>query len=234
MEKMPAIPSSRQRQTAPLLLALLGFGLAGLMLGHWWAQLPVSRVDSAGTVQTFVWLAGGMLLAVVAAGLLYRCGTLARGDRVREPGSGLYLREHAEPYLRGQVAREERLGASRLALVLIRVDYLDRIRRDCGDAVAEQVVDLVSRQVCGQTRDGDLPVRQATNMIAVYLDCEEIEQAQAFGRRISMLLVNQQLESRGDVIKVDVSLGIALRAPGEDLDGLYARAERGFRAPHPV
>jgi diguanylate cyclase (GGDEF)-like protein len=232
MGKMPTLSSPHQRQTAPLLLALLGFGSAGLMLGHWWARASVGGVDPLGGGEPLPWLLGGVLLALAAVALLFAYCRGAADGRIREPGSGLYLREHADDYLLGQIAREERLGASRLALVLIRVDYLDRIRRNYGDVVARQVVDLVGRQVCGQTRDGDLPVRHAADVLAVYLDCDEIEQALAFGRRISMLLMNQQLESGGDVIKVDVSLGIALRAPGEELESLFSRAERGFQVSH--
>lgn len=204
------------------------------MVGQWWARLPPGTVDAVDTSLPLLWLIGGVLAALAASAVLFSCFRVAAAEGpVREPGSGLYLRAHADGYLQGQVAREERLGASRLALVLIRVDYLDRIQRRYGEAVARQVVDLVGRQVCGQTRDGDLPVRHDGDLLAVYLDCDEIEQAQAFGRRISMLLMNQQLEVRGDVIKVDVSLGIALRAPGEALDGLFSRAERGFAVPHP-
>ncbi|MCB1637103.1 MAG: hypothetical protein KDI51_21130, partial [Xanthomonadales bacterium] len=60
--------------------------------------------------------------------------------------------------------------------------------------------------------------------LAVFLHCREADQAVAFGRRLSMLLSGQQLDWHGDLIKVTVSMGIALRETGESMEQLNARA----------
>ena len=42
----------------------------------------------------------------------------------------------------------------------------------------------------------------------------------AFGRRLAMLLSGQQIGWRGDLIKVTVGMGVALRRTGESLEQL--------------
>jgi diguanylate cyclase (GGDEF)-like protein len=230
MQKNPSLLPGGQRHAASRLLLMLGFTLAGLLLGHWWTvQQPGAGGQGTGLWgQAALLLGCVLLLGFAVISVLLERSAAAREAQLRDPVSGLYRREHADGFLARQLAREERQGTSRLALVLIRVDHLDLLRRRYGSDVVEQALRLVGRQVRGQTRDGDLPVRHAEGMFAVYLDADEIEQAQAFGRRISMLLLSQQLDWHGDVIKVDVSLGIALRVPGEGLDTLLQRAARGF------
>jgi GGDEF domain-containing protein len=94
----------------------------------------------------------------------------------------------------------------------------------------DQVFGLLGRLICGQTRDGDIPARHGERSILVYLHCAESEQAQAFGRRLSMLLSREQIDWRGDAIKVSISMGIAIREPGETLDALHQRAGRHLTA----
>ena len=225
---MPSLSLSARRSPLILWLTILGIALGCLLLGYWWSEISTPGAGVAAAVQPFAWLGGLLLVALPVSVLVMRRSGALAADPLRDPVSGLYRREHADAFIGRQLAREDRAGVSHLALVLIRVDYLNDIRERYADAVVDQVISLVGGLVRGQTREGDLPVRHAADLIAVYLDCEEVEQAQAFGRRISMLLMNQQLERRGDVIKVDVSLGIALRTPGEDVDSLFRRATAGF------
>jgi diguanylate cyclase (GGDEF)-like protein len=228
MDTTPLLSLSPRRSPLILWSTIAGMVLAGLLLGYWWSDIWPARGETPAALQPIAWLGGLLLVALPVYVLVSRRSRAGAVDPLRDPVSGLYRREHADAFIGRQLAREERAGVSRLALVLIRIDYLNDIRERHADAVVDEVIGLVGGLVQGQTREGDLPVRHAADLIAVYLDCDEIDQAQAFGRRISVLLMNQQLDRRGDVIKVDVSLGIALRAGGEDINSLFRRAMAGF------
>jgi diguanylate cyclase (GGDEF)-like protein len=223
MDVIAVRPPHRRAGRAALLSALAGIILAGLALRHWLADATAAAPDvlSGGAP---VLLLGAALLCMLNAALLAHMRSAAMQSGVRDPDTGLYRRAYADEILPQWMARDDRGGHSELAALLLRVDYLDEIRRRYGIAGSERVLAAVGRLLSGQARGADLPVRYDDRQLVVFLHCAEAEQAVAFGRRIAMLLSAQQLEWRGDVIKVTASMGVALRRPGEPLDALLGRA----------
>lgn len=213
-----------ERGTGQKLAAVLGFTVLGVLLGRWWdLGLPLDDEGSIGDALLLL-LFGGLLLALAVALAIRMLRSSMADAHLREPVSGLYRRAYADEVMRGQIAREDRMADARIAVVLVRIRELAGLRRRHGAEVADQLVRIAGRQIDGQTRGGDIPTRHEADLLAVYLDCDELEQAEAFGRRIRMLLASQQFEWRGEVIKVEVGLGIARRQPGETIDALLARA----------
>ena len=219
------VEKDHQRSVVNLLSAVLGAGLIGIALVQWiggeatgdWASL-----DPAASGVVLLSLAAGVFLLSLA---VFQRFEIPRGDN--EPVdklSGLYLEPCANEMAERLVARDERAGRSELALVVISIDGLEQLVARYGDDVLESVLGLVGRQVRSQVRGSDIAFRMRPFLLGVYLHCEETEQASAFGRRIAVLLTTQQLEWRGDEIKLTVSMGIANRRAGEDLDQLRQRA----------
>lgn len=222
-----AADHDRQRSFVNLLSAVLGAGLIGVALMQWIGS------EAAGNWASVRPAASGMVLLSLAAGVFLL--SLAVFQRFQVPAannepvdklSGLYLEPYANEMAGRLVARDERAGRSELALVVISVDGLDHLVARYGDDVLEAVLGTVGRQVRSQVRGSDIAFRMRPYLLGVFLHCEETEQASAFGRRIAMLLTTQQLAWRGDEIKLTVSMGIATRHAGEDLDQLRQRAER--------
>jgi diguanylate cyclase (GGDEF)-like protein len=222
-----AVENDRQRSVVNLLSAVLGSGLIGVALMQW-----IGGATAGGwtTVQS---PASGLVLLSLAAGVFLL--SLAVFQRFQIPQaeseqfdklSGLHLEPSANEMVGRLVARDERAGRSEIALVVISIDGLEQLVARYGNEILKAALGLVGRQIRSQVRGSDIAFRIRPYLLGVYLHCEETEQASAFGRRIAMLLSTQQLEWQGDEIKLTVSMGIATRHAGEDLDQLRQRAER--------
>ncbi|MCB1773408.1 MAG: diguanylate cyclase [Gammaproteobacteria bacterium] len=224
---MPAAAADhdRQRSVVNLLSAVLGASLIGVALMQWVGGEAGGHWASATSA------ASGMVLLSLAAGVFLLSLAVFQRFQVppadREPVdklSGLYLEPCANEMAGRLVARDERTGRSELSLVVISVDGLEQLVERYGDDVLEAALGLVGRQVRSQVRGSDIAFRMRPYLLGVFLHCEETTQASAFGRRIAMLLSQQQLAWRGDEVKLTVSMGIVTRRAGEDLDALRLRA----------
>lgn len=221
----------RRQATTRAVLAFTVVGIAaGLATGRLMQAGP-GLTERAGTPHGGypALLLAVALLAILLAGVAFVRVRRSTVDVIaRDPVTALYTREYADETVPRLMARDDRDGCSELALVLIGVDYLDEVRRRYGDRAVDEVMHLVGRQICGQARAGDLPSRFDDAHLAVFLHCRETDQAVAFGRRLAMLLSGQQIDWHGDLIKVTVSMGVALRRTGESLEQLSGRAVAGL------
>lgn len=221
---------SGTRRTAQV-LAILGIVLIGIIIGNW-TNVPVDggtqTVETSGQAQR---RAGAtVLLTGVAASLIAAALLLMRRDRarpvdelLRDPATGFYRRAYVDAMLANLMARDDRNGRSQLALVSIHVDYLDDIDRRYGKAASERLLQFCARQLRGQCRECDLPQRN-DNGFEVFLQCEDVVQAEAFCRRLTLLLAREQFEVEGDVLKVETRMGAAVRDAGESVDSLRERS----------
>jgi len=206
--------------------ALAGTALGGFVAGNW-LNGGVGGWGAPGTSGLLGMLAGGaVLLLAIAAGLWLRRRAAAGDGTTLDPATGLFTRDYADTVIPGMMARDDRGAHGHVALIMLSIDFLDDIEQRHGPAAVAEVMAFAGRQVAGQTRAGDVPVRFDTRRLAVFLHCEEIEQAVAFGRRVSMLLAGQQLDCGGEVMKLTSCMGMVLREDGESLQALEARAEQ--------
>lgn len=221
----------RRQATTRAALAFTVVGIAAGLAAGRLMQAGPGLVERAGTPQggyQGLLLAVALLAALLAGVLLVRVRRGTVDATARDPVTTLYTRGYADEMVPRLMARDDRDGRSELALVLIGVDYLDEVRRRYGDRAVDEVMHLVGRQICGQARADDLPSRYDDVHLAVFLHCRETDQAVAFGRRLAMLLSGQQIDWHGDLIKVTVSMGVALRRTGESLEQLSGRAVAGL------
>lgn len=230
-----------QHMRVILLLVCVGIGLLGYVAGSWLnsGEAPgiAARVQSAqrasatlsSPLTAEIGLSAVMLLVVTlllfsAVALLLRGRHSSADDAMRDPTTRLYKRICMDEMVPALMARDDRAGISQMTLVMLRIDFLDDIRDRYGRPAADRVLEVLGRKVRSQTRAGDVPVRFDEQCLAVFLQCGEVEQAIAFGRRLGTLLAGEQLELGGDVIKITLSMGIAVRQPCESLQQLLVRA----------
>lgn len=223
-------------------MVLVGMGLIGFATGqdgdgHAGAIVTAGRAVAAGhgdslpQPQAAEMRLGGMVLLFAAAGLLTRGRVSQTAENpLRDAPTGLYNRLYTDEVVPGMAARHDRSGESQLAMLLLKIDFLDDIRRRYGQAAVDAVLALLGRHVLGQSRDGDIAAHIDAERVVVFVRCQEVEQATAFGRRLSMLLAREQLDWRGDVIKITSSMGVVMRDLGESMDSLYERATANLNA----
>lgn len=221
---------------AALFAALTGVGLVGYVIGSWFflgSDLPVAGSATiegvAGGGAAFALLAIGFGLLLVASTLLLRSRQTLSQAVMRDPLTGLYSRFYAAEALPGLFARDDRAGQSRLVLVRVEIDGLCDVRRRYGSRAAAVVLSTVGRHIRSQTREDDLPVEPDGEGFAIYLHCEEAEQARAFCRRLATLLRSEQLDWQGDVIKVSASMWITVRQVGESSGAMQQRSITGLQ-----
>lgn len=203
------------------MLAVAAVVLTCYVLAAWLGLAPLQGLPGAAAYPTLLATAVPVFAALVLGYGLRRGRARAAGQ---DPLAGLYSGPQADQVLPILMARDDRSGCSQLALVRVGVDRLDDLRRRYGDEAAARVLASLGRHIRSQTRGEDLPMRPDEHGFAVFLRCAEVEQAAAFCRRLATLARSDQLDWQGDVIKVALSMGVALREPGEPLDGLQARA----------
>ena len=218
---------SWQTRRVALLFAFVATTLVGIAIGGWMlSEEPPGRMPLSGAglrAPHTAFAAAGALLGISSV-LVWRKRRPRFDPATRDPHTGLYLREFVDESLRNQVALEDRDGHNRLALVLVDIDGLAQLRERYGGAAIGRMDALLGRQLRSQARAGDLPTQLGEGRFAVYLQCGEREQAEAYCRRVAMLLAGDQIDVRGDVLKVSATMRIAVRRPGEPLDVLYERA----------
>ncbi len=129
--------------------------------------------------------------------------------------------------------REAELQARPLSLAMIDLDDFKAINDHhghlCGDHVLTHVGQLLQRGL----RSHDLVGRYGGEEFMVILDTTELEQARRVMERIRERLAAQPLRCNGHEIPVRMSVGVALRQPGECCTQLLARADQAlYRAKH--
>lgn len=216
------------------LLAFLASGLLGMLLGRWTnpvvepgfgAPVVAAASGSPGQFPVEVVIVLSIVLVLL---LLWRRRAPALDHSPRDRTTGLYQPAFVAESLRNQFARDDREGRSHLALVLIEIDDLETLRGRYGRTAVDSISALLGQRIGSQVRAGDLPMRVSDSRYAVYLQCDELEQAAAFSRRVAMLLSRDQLEFRGDVVKLTTRSVNVLRSPGESPDSLLERAGQGL------
>lgn len=173
-------------------------------------------------------LALGFALLLIACALVLRSRQHLLQSGMHDPRTGLFTALYAAEALPVLVARDDRAGQSRLVLVLVEIDGIDDIGRRYGGRAVDLVLGTAGRLIRSQTREDDLPVEPDDEGFAIFLHCEEPDQAKAFCRRLATLLRSEQLDWHGDVIKVSASTRVVAREIGESIDALRRRARNEF------
>lgn len=219
--------AARHGQRGRLGMAWLLIGIvAALLLAQWLgaASAAIDLLAPGATADSA--LLGGLL---TGGGLAYFLGRQRqpRADAaLYDQATGLLRRAPADAVAATLVARDERDGASRLALVVVGIEGADATAQRYGQRAVEQLLAMVAVVLRTQCRGADLPFRLQSRELAVYLHSDGIEQAEAFVRRIGVLLASQQLDWRGDVLKPVVRSAIVMHRVDQSLEALTQEARQ--------
>ena len=202
---------------------LLVGAFVALVVSHWLGVAPaaIDRLSPKPGVDS-VLLAG----VLVGLGMAFVARRRASGidHALRDPATGLMRRAHADDVAVRLLARDEREGASRLALVVFEIADADVIASQYGQPAIEHLLATVAEILHTQCRGADVPFRFDRRVLGVYLTAEGLASAEGFARRIAVLLASQQLDCQGDVLKPVVISKIAMHRVGQTLDALQKQA----------
>lgn len=107
------------------------------------------------------------------------------------------------------------------SLTIVVIDYFDRIRESCGDAVVGPLLKTVAKIIGDSVRQGDYVARWKDDAFAVVLPETALNDAREFCRRVQEAARhNKQLD-----VELRVSVGATEVEPADDILQLLARAE---------
>lgn len=119
-------------------------------------------------------------------------------------------------------------------MFILDVDEFDRLVRDYGHAGAERALTAVNELVRGRVRDTDIVSRAGSEQFAVCGWVDNLDDTLALAHRLRAEVAALSLPVRdGQRLVPTISVGVAVRQPGEPVETLIARADQALhRARH--
>lgn len=175
-----------------------------------------------------------ILLAGIAIGvMLHRTSGPIRAIRersIRDPLSRAYNRHHLDEALPRLLERHDRGDLREVSLVIVDIDRFKAINDTWGHAVGDAVIRRLGQVMVASARRDDLVCRLGGEEFVAVLPGADDAAAARYAER-----VRRAVEATDDLPPVPsgrftISAGVARRRPGEGVDALLARADRGLYA----
>ncbi len=213
---------------AVYLYALVGY--ARRMHGREYARTAAFILANMGAAQGVVtWRHGEgfftvdqatmLLIGATMASLAHKVGAgwreaerQARVQAETDPLTGLPNRRHFLAQLEQRAA-----GDFRYALLMMDIDDFKRLNDEHGHLHGDAVLERVARVLRANIRDGDLLARYGGEEFVVAMPGADLEQALQVAERLRRAVERDTPSS--------VSIGCAVREPGESLDDVLRRAD---------
>ncbi|WP_170165066.1 GGDEF domain-containing protein [Inmirania thermothiophila] len=147
---------------------------------------------------------------------------------IRDPLTRLYTRLYMEEAVKVLIEACERRRLQGLAVVLFDIDHFKRVNDTWGHAAGDEVLKAVARVILEDTRPTDVQVRLGGEEMVVWLPEPNLEGAVACAERLRRHVEQMRIATPQGEIAVTVSAGVALRAPGEDMEAAIRRADEAL------
>jgi diguanylate cyclase (GGDEF)-like protein len=181
---------------------------------------PLS-LETIGTLWLMALLSGIALWAQSAQ--LHMLLSLYR-QATRDPLTGLFNRRAFFVQAQRELARSERSHSS-LAVLLLDLDRFKRINDHHGHPTGDHALRHLAALLKEETRDADLLGRYGGEEFLIVADETDLAGANALAERIRKRVAAEPAPTENGPLPLTVSIGVAPRHPGEDLDELVARAD---------
>jgi diguanylate cyclase (GGDEF)-like protein len=176
----------------------------------------------------------GMFSLVALVIFLFFVGTYQRWayrtklleTAIRDPLTGLHTRLYMNDWCKAAIRMHNRDAQAGLGLVVFDLDFFKRINDNyghlAGDAVLRQVGEIIRNAIRGE----DLAVRFGGEELTVFVRCPDQTVALVLAERIRHSVEQTEFRSGAGRMPVTLSGGVAFHAAGEDIDTLFARADK--------
>ncbi|MBT0962271.1 GGDEF domain-containing protein [Denitromonas iodatirespirans] len=151
-----------------------------------------------------------------------------RRETLTDPLTGLLNRRGMELEM-ARVFADEADGQS--AMLVLDIDHFKHVNDTYGHAVGDVVIRKVAQAVRQLIPEGAVPVRYGGEEFAVLLPPCSPEQACGVAEKIRRSIEKLRLVRRHDKLAIaqfTLSVGVAMRALGDDLEGLFQRADQAL------
>jgi diguanylate cyclase (GGDEF)-like protein len=143
--------------------------------------------------------------------------------------TGVHNRRWMDEMFPRQIARSERSGQP-LALMMVDIDRFKRVNDTYGHQLGDVVLKATARRLAETLRPTDFLVRYGGEEFLAMLPGASQAQALAAAERLRLAVERADLAAPepGAMLKVTVSIGVAVLAPGESLAQLTERADNAL------
>ena len=138
--------------------------------------------------------------------------------------TGLYNRVSLADAFRRLTAFDDRNATPQLAALMIDIDYFKKVNDTFGHPTGDRLLQYVAHSITTSVRPSDLTFRFGGEEFLVLLSNVDETIAQAAAERIRASVASPAEERP----TVTVSVGVAMRHPGEQNDALVMRADRAL------
>ncbi len=143
---------------------------------------------------------------------------------VHDSLTGLLNRTSLEDSLRRLVTLDNLDDVPHLAALMVDIDFFKRVNDTLGHLAGDRVLELVAKTITASIRTNDLAFRYGGEEFLVLLSQVEETAAVEAAERIRTKLH----AAKGDGPEVKVSIGVAMRTPGEDAVSMVERADHAL------
>lgn len=146
-----------------------------------------------------------------------------------DPLTGLPNHALIQMRLAERISEFPRYGVP-FGLLLADIDRLEQINRACGRDAGDSMLRTVAEALLGGVTEQQLLGRWEEDKFLVVIDGCDPSTLRMVGERLRLLVEKSRIQWWGNEVRVTVSIGGVLIRPGEDEQGLMARAGRMLSA----
>jgi diguanylate cyclase (GGDEF)-like protein len=152
---------------------------------------------------------------------------------IRDPLTGLFTRFYMEDTLRRLFEIQDRNYGAPVALAMLDIDHFKQINDRYGHVRGDEVLRQVAAIIKADARAGDLPVRLGGEEFGIFVIGESVAEIPAIAGRLRRRVAAIRFQNTLSDLRPTVSVGTAVRQPGESILGFIERADLAlYRAKH--
>ena len=144
---------------------------------------------------------------------------------IRDPLTGLFTRFYMEDTLRRLFEIQDRNCGAPVALAMLDIDHFKQINDRYGHVLGDEVLRRVASIIKADARAGDLPVRLGGEEFGIFVIGESVTEIPAIASRLRRRVAAIRMTGTLADLRPTVSVGTAVRQPGESMPGFIERAD---------
>lgn len=184
------------------------------------AEVAISKIDRRD-VATLTAIVRDITERVEAEHLRDLDHASLQARAIRDPLTGLYNRMYMRDASLRLCAADDRNGGGSLGALMIDIDHFKAVNDQLGHTVGDEVLRRVAEIIGASVRPNDVAVRFGGEEFLVLLPDVDESRCAVVGERVRAAVA----AGAGDGPVVTVSVGAALRHPGECWDVMVTRAD---------
>lgn len=149
---------------------------------------------------------------------------------IRDPLTGLFTRIYMQEVVQRLCDIQNRSSNSQVGLLMLDIDHFKRINDTHGHSQGDVVLRRVAEELLQVTRSSDIPVRLGGEEFAIFMGGDGVAKIALFAERLRVQVATLRFDPPIADQTVTVSIGVAIRQPGETLPDLIQRADMALYA----